>query len=171
MRGPVRPPGDPLMNSYPDPTPFRSLTRTHLRQWVARELGVQPSDRVSVTLPRTYAAGGGNFWSRDVVAAVKARFPNAFNTKRGRGSRAGDALCSAHAPFNLLAPLGSHLDSGAAARVLCVIVGIDLGLGRDDVDSSASTVVLRTTIVTDVMVEGPPESAPSGRWRPILQFR
>lgn len=112
------------MTTHPDPEPFRSRARAHMRQWVDRELSVTPTDPVSVILPPAQAAQGGNFYPEfDVRGAVAKRFPGTFRTTMGRGSRAGDALCSAHVPFNLFAPLASHVASGAAARVLTAMLG------------------------------------------------
>lgn len=45
------------MTTHPDPEPFRSRARAHMRQWVASELSVTPTDQVSAILPLTGRTG------------------------------------------------------------------------------------------------------------------
>jgi hypothetical protein len=103
-----------------------------MRAWVREVLGTEPLDAVSVTLPRDQAAQGKNFYNEGgVLGAVLDRYPRAFLGGMGRRSLAGDALCSAHAPFNFFTPLRQHLDSTLVASVLAEIVGTPV----DRVDS------------------------------------
>lgn len=122
------------MKEYPDPSLFLSSARRHMRAWMPSALqGIEPSDPESVLLPPAEASDGKNFYDhQDVRAAIMTRFPRTFRTKATRGSRAGDALCSAHAPFNLFAPLRSQ-PSGCAARVLSDMIGTNI----DEVDAIA----------------------------------
>lgn len=91
---------------------------------MSSELGLEPIDPVSVVLPSSAAKEGKNFYRNDVLDAVTERFPRAFHTKLGRGSRAGDAFCSAHAPFNLVAPLRSRRAVACAAPALSAMLGV-----------------------------------------------
>ena len=125
--------GDREVETYPDPTLFLHRARAHMRQWMSNELLVEPTDQVSVLLPATDAASGKNFYDHDVRRAVQERFPRAFRESPSPGSRVGDALCSAQAPFNLFGPLCSDLHSDRAA---CVVSSM-LGVAVDRVDGIA----------------------------------
>jgi hypothetical protein len=113
-------------NAYPDPTLFREVARQHMRKWVRSELGVEPIDPQSVILPEALAVAVKNFFDgRTVRRSVEQRFPRTLlGTEAGRGSRAADALCSAHIPFNLFAPLQDYGVSGEAAKVVSEVIGI-----------------------------------------------
>lgn len=107
----------------PNPKLFRRNARSHMRQWIKRELSAEPAHEKSVLLPKGVATEGKNFFP-DVAAIAEERFPQCFSDSAfGRRSLAGDALCSAHAPFNLFGPLRRHLENGTATKVLNSIIG------------------------------------------------
>jgi len=118
-------------NVFPDPARFRQVARAHQRAWVIDNLHVQPTHPERVTLPVAEAQEGKNFFSSAIQQAVVDRFGATFALDAsGRPSRrSADALCSAHIPFNLFAPLRSYLSNPAlpqfiTALVACPIVSV-----------------------------------------------
>lgn len=109
---------------FPNPNGFRQAARVHQRAWVSDHLHVQPTHPERVTLPVAEAQEGKNFFSTHAVReAVVDRFGATFalNASGRPSTRAADALCSAHIPFNLLAPLRRYLDTATLARFVTAL--------------------------------------------------
>jgi len=108
---------------FPDPGGFREAARAHQRAWVRDHLHVQPTHPERVTLPVTEAQQGKNFFSSAVRQAVVERFGATFalNASGLPNTRAADALCSAHIPFNLFAPLRGYLGTPTLARFVTAL--------------------------------------------------
>jgi len=109
--------------ALPDPARFRHAARVHQRAWVNDHLHVQPTHPERVTLPVAKAQEGKNFFSATVQKAVVDRFHATFalNASGSPSTRAADALCSAHIPFNLFAPLQSYLGEAELARFVTAL--------------------------------------------------
>jgi hypothetical protein len=109
--------------AFPDPTEFREAARIHQRAWVRDHLHVQPTHSKRVTLPVAEAQEGKNFFSSAVRKAVVDRFGATFalNGSGQPSTRAADALCSAHIPFNLFAPLRGYLGTAGLTQLVTAL--------------------------------------------------
>ena len=116
-----------MTESYPNSKEFLELARFHMRAWLEAEHGAVSIDSKSVVLPPAMARAGNNFYP-GVAGIAQERFRHCFSKPSfGRSTRAGDALCSAHAPFNLFGPLRDHMgEAGSASAVFSRITGIKL---------------------------------------------
>jgi hypothetical protein len=109
---------------FPDPSEFRQAARVHQRAWVSDHLHVQPTHPERVTLPVAEAQEGKNFFlTLAVREAVVDRFSATFalNASGRPSTRAADALCSAHIPFNLFAPLRGYLGTATLAQFVTAL--------------------------------------------------
>jgi len=108
---------------FPDPSDFRHAARVHQRAWVSDHLHIQLTHPERVILPVAEAQEGKNFFSPAVREAVVDRFPATFapNAFRRPSTRAADALCSAHIPFNLFAPLRGYTGTAALSRFIAAL--------------------------------------------------